>query len=162
MLMAETIPSTSLKEAAEAPKQIAVIILDGSLTSSVALKTIAMLSVTLGAKVPGIQGPEPLDASGTPHAGLFQAKLPILKAPAGTIAEIRRMALAKPDIFVADYPLPAQVSRNDEEYRRAIARIEGKSLQYLGVALFGEARKVIRLIGTLPAYRPDGAATATM
>ncbi len=160
MLITEPVRSPSLKDAVEGPKQIAVIVLDGSLTSGVALKTIAVLSVTLGAKVPGIQGPEPVDASGVAHAGLFLAKLPILKAPAGTISEIRRMALTKPDVFVADYPLPAQVSRTDEEYRRAIARIDGKSLHYLGVALYGEARKVIRLIGTLPAYRPDGATAA--
>jgi hypothetical protein len=69
------------------------------------------------------------------------------------IAAIRDRAAANDALLVADVTAPAQQARTAEEYLQTIARVSAEELRYLGVALYGEARVVARLTGSLPLLR---------
>ena len=130
-----------------------VLVLDEALPLGLMLNTAAVLGITLGRKVEDILGPDAVDGSGQVHTALTRVTVPILKGSAAILAAIRERAATATGLIVADVSAPAQQSRSAEEYLEKVARVPAHELTYLGVALYGEARQVARLTGSLPLLR---------
>jgi hypothetical protein len=129
-----------------------VVVLDEALPAGLAANAAAVLALTLGATVPGLLGPELVDADGERHPGLIPQGLPILAAPHETLPELRRKALAA-DVGVIAFPVAGQQTTDYEEFRRHVAAVATAELAYLGILLHGPRRAVNKLTGTLPLRR---------
>ena len=130
-----------------------VMVLDGRLPVGLAVNAAAVLAVTLGHKVEAIVGADVADGSGTFHAGLVSIPIPILKADAETIGDIRGRAAQDESVLVVDLTDPAQTSKTYEEYKAKMAAATSEDLRYLGLALHGDKKPVNKLTGGLPLLR---------
>jgi hypothetical protein len=130
-----------------------VLVVSEALPLGLKLNTAAVLGVTIGRKVDDILGPDAVDASGEEHMGLIRVVLPVLKASAEKIAEIRKKAKAQSDLLTADFAAEAQQAKTMEEYMHALAQRESDQISYLGVAIYGDTKQVNSLTGGLPLLR---------
>lgn len=138
-----------------------VIVIDASLALGVQVNAAAILAATLGQRVESLIGSDVADASGEMHLGLIHVPLPVLVASNEKIAEIRNKATAligegdddTAKIIVADFSKPAQVARTYEEYTESIGGLAPDEIEYLGVALYGDAKQVSKLTGSLSLLR---------
>src|SRR5215472_12830506 len=99
-----------------------VLVVSEGLPLGLKLNTAAVLGVTIGRKVEDILGPDAVDGSGEEHLGLIRVVLPVLKASAEKIAEIRKKAKAQADLLTADFAAEAQQAKTMEEYMQALAK----------------------------------------
>jgi len=138
-------------------KKKSVIVIDTSLPLGQQVNAAAVLAATLGERVEGLIGPDVTDASGENHLGLIHIPLPILSGTSEQIAEIRlkaREATASgSELITADFSEPAQIARTYEDYTDRVGALSSEAIKYLGVALYGEARRVTKLTGSLPLLR---------
>lgn len=129
-----------------------VIILQEDLPPGMASNTAAILGITLGQRLPDIVGPDRPDRSGEVHLGIIGFPVPILKASAERLNQLRQK-LAQPEyagLTVADFSDLAQGCRTYEEFTEKLGRTEPGQLSYLGLAICGPKKQVTRLTGNLP------------
>jgi hypothetical protein len=124
------------------------IVVDEALAPGLAANAAAVLAVTLGATVPGLAGPDLVDADGDVHPGLFEKGLPVLVAPGAALPELRARALAA-GAGVIDIPAFGQQTNDYAEVVAHVARTPTAQLAYAGLALHGSRRAVSRVTGTL-------------
>lgn len=132
-----------------------VIVLDEGLPAGVAANTAAILGITLGQRLPGVVGEDQMDRSGCVHLGIIGFPVPILRADAGHLKELRQR-LEGPEyraLTVADFSDLAQGCRTYEEFTEKMGRTETGELTYLGLALCGPKKQVNKLTGSLPLLR---------
>jgi Protein of unknown function (DUF2000) len=129
-----------------------VIVVDESLPPGLAANAAGVLAMTLGSTVPALIGEEFVDATGHRHPGLIRGALPILRAPAARLNDIRESALAAP-IGVIDFPAFGQQTNDYDEFRAHVGQTPATDLRYLGIAVYGARRAVARLTGSLPLLR---------
>jgi hypothetical protein len=129
-----------------------VMIIDNSLPIGLIANTAAVLSLTLGKKIDGIIGSDVSDSSGQIHVGITNIPIPILKASSECIRELRMRIIQEEfsDILVVDFSNAAQMTKNYNDYTEKIAQFGTKELQYLGIALYGDKKKITKLTGNLP------------
>ena len=65
-------------------------------------------------------------------------------------ARIRERAAGSPDVFVADMPVSAQLTRVYDEYLAAVAAQQPEEIGYAAVGLVGPRNRVDRIVGRLP------------
>lgn len=130
-----------------------VMVLDINLPTGLAVNAAGVLAATLGRRVEGLVGPDVVDGSGEEHAGLVSVPISVLKADAGTVAEIRSQAAGADGLLVVGFTDIAQTSKTYEEYTERMSAASSEGLGYLGVALYGEKRLVNKLTGSLPLLR---------
>ncbi|MDA8063931.1 MAG: DUF2000 domain-containing protein [Thermaerobacter sp.] len=126
-----------------------VMVIDGDLPLGLIANTAAVLALSLGARIP-LLGPEVVDGSGSPHAGITTTPIPILKGEAEKVRDIRAQAAGMGEMFVVDITNAAQTTRNYEDYTAKLCRTTESELRYLGVAIYGPKKAVSRLTGNLP------------
>jgi Protein of unknown function (DUF2000) len=129
-----------------------VVVLDEGLPRGLAANAAAVLAVTLGARVNGLVGADYADADGHPHAGLIPFGLPVLRAPAARLRELRARASGD-GVGVIDFPAAGQRTVDYDEFTRTVGSTPSASIEYAGVALYGERRAVARLTGSLGLLR---------
>jgi hypothetical protein len=130
-----------------------VIVIEGSLPLRIMLNTAAALGVSLGATLANILGPDAIDGSDQRHVGLIQMALPILMATRSTLQAIRETAPSMPDLLLIDFSRDAQMSKTRDEYLQAIRTRHSSDIHYLGLALYGDKRRVSSMTGNLPLMR---------
>ncbi|MDA7028427.1 DUF2000 domain-containing protein [Bacillus sp. CLL-7-23] len=132
-----------------------VIVIDSTLPTGLIANTAAVLALTLGRKVEGIIGPEVLDASNRTHEGITTIPIPILKSNKTEIKELKHKVDHEDlhDLLVVDFSNAAQTTKNYEDYTKKIATIPSDDLDYLGIALYGEKKKVNKLTGSMGLLR---------
>lgn len=130
-----------------------VVVVNGDLPVGLLVNTATVLAITLGSKARSIVGDDAFDASGEAHPGLTRLPVPILKADADAVKEIRFKASGTDDLLVVDFTDAAQASRDYDEYRRSISGTPTAELKYLGIALYGARRPVNKLTGGLSLLR---------
>lgn len=135
------------------PTNKCVMVLDGGLPTGIAVNAAGVLAVTLGRKVEGLVGPDVVDGSGEAHAGIVNVPIPILKADARTVGEIRSRAAGITGLLIVGFTDVAQTSKTYEEYTERMAAASPGGFGYLGLALYGEKRLVNKLTGSLPLLR---------
>ena len=129
-----------------------VIVLDDALPPGLAANAAAVLAVTLGARAPGVLGPDIDDADGGRHPGLIDRGLPILKAPGPELNGLRARALAV-DVLVVGFLRFGQATTDYEAYREQVGQTPAGELDYLGLLLSGPQKTVNKLTGSLPLLR---------
>src|SRR6266487_2161339 len=112
----------------------------------------AMLALTLGATVEGLQGEDLVDADGQVHPGLFPPGLPVLCAARAQLGELRERA-AQAGVGVIDFPTYCQQTTDYDAVRGQVAATPAAELEYLGIVLHGSRRAVGRLTGSLRLLR---------
>ena len=127
-----------------------VMVLDAGLPVGLAVNAAAVLAVTVGRKIESIVGSDVADVSGNSHVGLVDIPIPVLKADAGALVDIRSRAVTMDGLLVVGFTDVAQTSRTYEEYTKRMAASAPGDLEYLGVALHGDKRLVNKLTGSLP------------
>jgi len=132
-----------------------VMVIDGELSAGLIANTAAVLGLTLGRSIEGIIGPDVLDKSGNLHVGITTMPIPILRGTKSSLKTLMEKILSDrdKDLFVVDFSDAAQTTTDYESYTRKIASHNSDDLGYLGIALFGDKRKVNRLTGSLPLLR---------
>jgi hypothetical protein len=70
----------------------------------------------------------------------------VLGAPADDLPNIRERA---PDVGleVVDFPIQGQQTNSYAEFRKMVRETAAKDVRYLGVMLYGEKKKISRIVG---------------
>jgi hypothetical protein len=129
-----------------------VIVVDEDLPAGLAANAAAVLALTLGAREPHLAGADLVDADAETHPGLIPIGLPVLRAGADELVELRRRAAAD-GVSVIDFPVVGQQTNDYDEVRALVARTPTAELTYLGIAVSGSRRAVGRLTGRLSLLR---------
>lgn len=132
------------EEGAIAMRCVAVI--DRTLPKGRAANAAAVMALSLGGRQPQLIGEPLVDAGGTAHVGLIPIGIPVLGAPAEDLPRLCAKARAA-GVEVVDFPAQGQETTDYSQFRRMVAATAGEELRYLGVMLYGERRKVGRLVG---------------
>lgn len=132
-----------------------VMVIDANLPTGLIANTAAVLALTLGKEIEGIIGPNVVDGSGQKHRGITTTPIPILKGDAVTIKELREKVCSDEfsDLLVVDFSNAAQTTKNYEEYTEKIVSCTANDLEYLGIALYGDKKKVNKLTGSMGLLR---------
>jgi hypothetical protein len=130
-----------------------VLIVDEALPVGLLVNTASVLSLTLGQKVDGLIGPDLKDGSSDVHVGITTVPIPILKASAEMVREIRDRATKVDGLLVVDVTDAAQTTTSYDAYATRLSAATPDQLKYLGVALCGDKRAVNKLTGSLPLLR---------
>jgi hypothetical protein len=127
-----------------------VVVVDEDLAPGKAANAAAVMAMTLGTKVPDLIGEDFADGAGTAHAGLFRYGLPVLKAPAEQLRELRAKAVAA-EVGVIGMPVNGQQTNDYDEFVSMLA--SSVDVAYLGLALYGPPKTVRKLTGSLGLLR---------
>ncbi|MBA4538130.1 DUF2000 domain-containing protein [Bacillus aquiflavi] len=132
-----------------------VMVIDANLPTGLIANTTAVLALTLGKEIDGIIGPDVKDGSGHSHIGITTTPIPILKGNSEKIKQLREKVYDEEfsDLLVVDFSNAAQTTKNYEEYTQKIAAFSATDLKYLGIALYGDKKKVNKLTGSIALLR---------
>lgn len=132
-----------------------VMVIDRRLPLGLAANTAAILGITLGKQRPDTVGEDVADAGGREHPGIIRFPVPILRGTPEVIREIRQR-LYQPEfsgLTVVDFSGLAQGCGAYQEFTAKMAATPEEDLQYYGIAICGDKRRVNRLTGSLPLLR---------
>jgi hypothetical protein len=132
-----------------------VIILDSEQPLGVIANTSAILGVTLGRHVSGQVGADVMDASKKVHLGIIKIPIVMLKGDKGSIRDLRERLYAPAfgDLLVVDFSDVAQGCHVYDEYVSKAASVPEQEHIYLGIAIYGDKKKVNKLTGSMPLLR---------
>ncbi|MBM7870709.1 hypothetical protein JOC70_002203 [Clostridium pascui] len=132
-----------------------VMVINSELPLGLIANTAAVLALTLGKRIEGIIGPDVLDGSGNYHIGITTTPIPILKSDSEGINVLRDKVATKDffDLLVVDFSNAAQTTTTYEVYTEKISKLTTNDLEYLGVAIYGDRKKVNKLTGSMPLLR---------
>ena len=119
----------------------------------VALNTAALLGVGLGHHHDDVVGPDTADAAGNAHTGMCAHPIPVLRASAEQLHDLRTQAAAREGVTVHDMTQIAQRARTYDQMSATLAGTKPEDVEYLGLALYGPRATVDSLTGALPLYR---------
>lgn len=133
----------------------AVIVIDEGLPAGLIANTAAILGVTLGKRVPECVGHDVTDASGHVHTGIITIPIPILKGGREELRILRRALFSEnyADLEVVDFSDVAQGCKTYDKYAELAAGTDETKHNYLGVAIFGDKKKVNKLTGSMSLLR---------
>lgn len=132
-----------------------VIVVDEGMELGVIANVTAILSVSLGKLRPDISGEDTPDAENHTHPGLIQVPVPVLKASAEKVAEIRNRLFGEDftDVSCIDFTNVAQECMTYADYTDTMRHSTKDDLLYLGIAMVGNKKKVNKLTGSLGLLR---------
>lgn len=132
-----------------------VMVIDESLPIGIISNTAAVMGITLGKRVPEVVGSDVKDQTGNQHPGIVELPVPILRGNREAIRELRDK-LYNPgfeELTVIDFSDVAQSCKTYDEFIDKIAGVPESELQYFGIAICGDKKKVNRLTGNMPLLR---------
>jgi hypothetical protein len=127
-----------------------VVVVDASLPPGRAVNAAVCVAAATVAGVDGLLGPAAVDADGSAHPGLPWAGCSVLAATTEQLAAIRARAVTAADVFVADMPVQAQLTRVYDGYLEAVAEHRSAELDLLAVSLVGPRNRIDKTVGRLP------------
>ncbi|ONI76561.1 hypothetical protein BWI15_04440 [Kribbella sp. ALI-6-A] len=130
-----------------------VVVIAAEAPIGVALNTAALLGVALGHHHEQVVGAPVQDASGAVHAGMCAHPIPVLRASAEQLHDLRTQAAGREGVTVHDMNQVAQRSRTYEQYAATLGGTKPEDLEYLGLGLYGPRSAVDSLTGALALYR---------
>jgi len=132
-----------------------VMIIDEHLPLGIISNTAAVMGVTLGKHLPQAVGANVLDRTGCEHLGIIEFPIPILKGNRDLIRELhcRLSREQDQDLLLVDFSDLAQSCKTYDEYIAKMAAVPEADLAYLGIAIYGDKKKVNKLTGSLPLLR---------
>lgn len=132
-----------------------VMVIDEHLPLGIIANTAAIMGITLGKKRPDLVGVDVCDRTGWEHLGIIAIPVPILKGNAEMIKTIRQK-LYEPefsDLTVVDFSDTAQSCNVYEEFIEKMNAVPEAELNYFGIAVCGDKKKVNKLTGSMPLLR---------
>jgi hypothetical protein len=132
-----------------------VLVIDEHLPLGIIANSAAILGMTLGKRMPELVGTDVSDQDGRQHLGIIEIPLPILKASADTLKELRSKLYetAYSDLLTVDFSDTAQSCKAYEDYICKMSNTSANELSYWGIAICGNKKKVNKLTGSLPLLR---------
>ncbi len=132
-----------------------VMIIDAELPLGLIANTAAVLAMTLSQRIEGIIGPDVYDASGGRHIGITNTPIPIIKSSAAGIKALRDRVVSADfaDLLLVDFSNAAQTTTHYDAYIEKIGALATNELEYLGIAICGDRKKVNKLTGSMPLLR---------
>ncbi len=132
-----------------------VIVVDEGMELGVIANVTAILSISLGKLRPDISGADTVDAENHTHYGLIQVPVPVLKASAQKVAEIRNKLYEEnfEDVSCVDFTNIAQECMTYTDYTDTMQKSTKDDLLYIGIAVVGNKKKVNKLTGSLALLR---------
>jgi len=132
-----------------------VMIIDSELSIGVIANTSAILGVTLGKHIPEKVGNNVVDATDKTHLGIITIPITMLKGNKDILKDLRERLydLEFSDLVVVDFSDVAQSCNVYSEYITKAAGVTAQEHTYLGVAIYGEKKKVNKLTGSMPLLR---------
>lgn len=125
-----------------------VVVVDADLPAGLAANAAVCVAASTVDRVPGIVGPDAVDAAGDVHPGLPWIGCAVLGAPRERLAAVRTKAAAAFGVFVADMTQDGQRTLVYDEYRAAVGR--GGEPRYLAISVVGPRNRVDKIVGGLP------------
>lgn len=132
-----------------------VMVIDESLPVGLIANTAAILGTTLGKREDNIVGVDYKDQAGYEHLGIVNIPVPILKGNKEMIKSIRQR-LYEPEmkeLTVVDFTSVAQSCNSYPEFVVRMRATLEEDVQYLGIAICGDKKKVNKLTGSMPLLR---------
>lgn len=132
-----------------------VMVIDSELPTGVIANTSAILGVTLGKHFPEQVGEDVADATGKTHLGITTIPIAMLKGSRDSLKELREWLYGPEfsDLVVVDFSDVAQGCNVYSEYAAKAASVPEEDHTYLGIAIYGDKKKMNRLTGALPLLR---------
>nr|WP_239587952.1 DUF2000 domain-containing protein [Gracilibacillus alcaliphilus] len=130
-------------------------VIDDQLPLGLIANTSAILGITLGKYIPKLAGSSVTDRSGVEHIGIVKTPVPILKGNTELLRQLREKGLheAFADLIMVDFSDVAQNCKTYQEYITKLQQTSKEDYQYLGLAIYGEKKKINHLTGDLPLLR---------
>lgn len=130
-------------------------IIDSELPVGVIANTSAILGVTLGKHFPEQVGEDVADATGKMHLGIITIPIAILKESKESLKKLREQLYGPEygDLVVVDFSDVAQGCNIYSEYVAKAASVPEEDHTYMGIAIFGDKKKVNSLTGALSLLR---------
>ncbi|MDT9591860.1 DUF2000 domain-containing protein [Nocardioides zeae] len=122
-----------------------VVVVDADLPAGRAVNAAVCVATATQALVPGLRGPDAVDADGSVHPGLPWLGCSVLGAGTARLATLRARAAEDPSIVVTDMPTQAQHTRVYADYLDAVAGCRSSTLDYCAVGVVGPRAAVDRL-----------------
>jgi len=139
----------------EIQNQKCVMVIDENLPLGIISNTAAIMGITLGKQMPDTVGSNVIDKTGNIHMGIIEIPVPILKGNNTSIKELRKK-LYQPefsDLIVVDFSDVAQCCNTYADFISKISNVPEHELQYYGIAICGNKKKVNKLTGNMPLLR---------
>ncbi|MBP1925082.1 hypothetical protein J2Z76_000939 [Sedimentibacter acidaminivorans] len=132
-----------------------VIVVDEALPIGIIANTTAILGITLGRQVPECVGEDAQDASGQVHKGIIAIPVPILKGNIEILKTLREKLYTQDfsDMIVVDFSDVAQGCNIYDEYMLKAKTTKEADHTYLGIAIYGNKKKINKLTGSMPLLR---------
>lgn len=132
-----------------------VMIIDEELPAGIIANTAGIMGITLGKYVPEVVGSTVTDADGNEHLGVIQFPVPILKGNKDILKQIRERLYEEQfkDLITVDFSDVAQSCKNYGEYIEKVACAEKSRIEYYGIAICGNKKKINKLTGSMPLLR---------
>lgn len=130
-----------------------VLIIDPELPLGIIANTGAILGAALGKLHPEINGDDIVSQEGFLFPGIVNIPIPVLKSNAEKIAKIHSEASNTDNISVIAFTDCAQTDKNYVEYTESIQKVQTQDIQFLGICLYGDKKKVNHFAGDLPLLR---------
>ena len=131
-------------EVARKPERC-VIVVDAALAPGKASNAAAVVAFTPGQRHSHLVGAPLRESDGTAHPGLIPIGIPVLKATAQQLSELRQKSLAHCD--VVDFPVQGQATTDYGAFLDAVNALSGPALQYLAIGLVGPRNRIGKLVG---------------
>ncbi len=128
-----------------------VLVIDQNLPLGVIANTAAVLTLSLGKVHPELVGEDIKNRDGGEHLGITTIPIPILACGSGELKAIRDKL--QPLTTLVDFSNVAKDTRNYEEYSRAIAVTGAKDIEYLGIAVYGDKKVILKYTGNMRLMR---------
>lgn len=128
-----------------------VMIVDDNLPLGLIANTTAILGNTLGSHIPEVVGQDVLDKDNNNHLGIIEIPIPILKGNKELLFELRERLYNDDynDLMIADFSNVAQSCKTYDEFIGKMKNIESKELEYYGIGLYGDKKKINKLTGSI-------------
>lgn len=132
-----------------------VMIIDSELPIGIVANASAILGITLGKHIPEQIGSDVIDASGRNHLGIISIPVTMLRGDKSILRGLRERLYSSEfnDLVVADFSDVAQVCNIYSEYVAKAANTKEEDHNYLGIAIYGNKKKVNKLTGSMPLLR---------
>ncbi|BBW93810.1 DUF2000 domain-containing protein [Pseudoalteromonas sp. PS1M3] len=130
------------------------IIIDKNLPIGLIANTAAILTLSLGKLKPELIGEDINDYDGKVHKGITTIPIPILTGDGSSLSSLRQQLREyEPDLIVIDFNHAAQMTKNYEDYSNRLSEVTAMSLEYLGIAIYGNKKIVNKFTGNLGLLR---------
>lgn len=131
-----------------------VMVIDEHLPVGLIANTSAVLAMTIGDRVKDAIGNDIVDRDGQLHRGITKLPIPLLKGTPELIRSIRQKVMQNGDnVFWVDFCDVAQRCVDYDDYTAKLQQCPEEELNYLGIALYGPAKKINKLTGSIGLLR---------